>query len=456
MVCGIVTGRASLNNQGWLKLLPLPLRQRIEGRYTLQKMIANTGWIFSDRLLRMGVGLFIGVWVARYLGPEGYGLLSFAGSYVMMFSAIALFGLESLVVRELVAFPDERGAVLGTAFVIRISAGLVSLPLAVVALTLIRPDDRTTLLLVLLLSSSLVFQAVEVVDLWFQSQIATRCVAIVRMTAFSLSSLGKMICVMLGASLIAIAWATAAEALIVSCGLVLAYRLSGERLTLWSFSRERFRSLFTGAVPMLLSGIVFMIYLRIDQVMLGAMVSAQEMGHYAAAVRISEVWYFVPAAIITAVFPRIVTLKNSDPDVFNAKVQQLYNLLVFLGYVIALPATLLAPWIVQLLFGAAYQPAAPLLSVLIWAGVFANLTVIRNAHFIALDWGKALLWSTSAGAATNILLNLLFIPRWGAMGAALATCVSYWVAAHGACLCSRSLWPAAGMITRALLYPRWW
>jgi len=214
--------------------------------------------------------------------------------------------------------------------------------------------------------------------------------------------------------------------------------------------------MLSGAFPMLLSGIVFMIYLRIDQVMLGGMVSAQEMGQYAAAVRISEIWYFVPAAIITAVFPRIVTLRTSNPDVFNAKLQQLYNLLVFLGYVVALPATLLAPWIVQLLFGAAYQPAAPLLSVLIWAGVFANLTVVRNAHFIALDWGKALLWSTSAGAATNVLLNLLLIPRWGAMGAAIATCVSYWVAAHGACLCSRSLWPAAGMITRALLRPRWW
>lgn len=445
-----------MSNQSWLKLLPLALRQRIEGRYTLQKMIANTGWIFFDRLLRMGVGLFVGVWVARYLGPGGYGLLSFAGSYVMMFSAIALFGLESLVVRELVTYPDERPAVLGTAFIIRLSAGLVSIPLAVVVLMLIRPDDRTTLLLVSLLSSSLLFQAVEVIDLWFQSQIATRCVAIVRMTAFSLSSLGKMVCVMMGASLIAIAWATAAEALIVCCGLVLAYRLSGERLTSWRFSKDRFHSMLSGALPMLLSGIVFMIYLRIDQVMLGGMVSAQEMGQYAAAVRISEIWYFVPAAIITAVFPRIVTLKSSNPDVFNAKVQQLYNLLVFLGYVVALPATLLAPWIVQLLFGAAYQPAAPLLSVLIWAGVFANLTVVRNAHFIALDWGKALLWSTSAGAATNVLLNLLLIPRWGAMGAAIATCISYWVAAHGACLCSRSLWPAAGMITRALLYPRWW
>ncbi|MDD2308635.1 MAG: flippase [Desulfuromonadaceae bacterium] len=445
-----------MNNQGWLKLLPLPLRRRIEGHYTLQKMVSNTGWMFFDRLLRMGAGLFIGVWVARYLGPGGYGLLSFAGSYVMMFSAIALFGLESLVVRELVTYPDQRPAILGTAFVIRLAAGLVAVPLALGTLTLIRPDDRITLILVSLLSSSLVFQAVEVVDLWFQSQIATRCVAIVRMVSFSLSSLGKMVCVMSGASITAIAWVTATEALMVGCGLLLAYRLSGEQMTTWKFSRNRFRSMLSGAFPMLLSGIVFMVYLRIDQVMLGAMVSASELGQYAAAVRISEVWYFVPAAIITAVFPRIVTLKASNPESFNAKLQQLYNLLVFLGYLVALPATLLAPWIVQLLFGSAYQPAAPLLAVLIWAGVFANLTVVRNAHFIALDWGKAMLLCTTAGAATNVLLNLVLIPRWGAMGAAAATCISYWVAAHGACLCSRSLWPAAGMITRALVYPRWW
>lgn len=416
----------------------------------------NTLWLFSDRLVRMGVGLVVGVWIARYLGPEGYGLLSFAGSYVMLFSALALFGLEALVVRELVNDAANRAAILGTTFLIRLASGALAYLLAVVTILVLRPGDSLALLLVILLGSSLLFQASEVIDLWFQSRVASRYTVMVRVVAFLLSSAAKLACVLAGASLTAIAIATAVEALLVACGLVFVYLRKAERLSSWRWDGVRFRSLVRSAIPMVLSGVVLMIYLRIDQVMLGALASEAEVGFYAAAVRISEVWYFVPAAIVSSLFPRIVELRATDQTQFEQQLQRLYNLLAFLGYAVALPVTLLAPWLVQLLFGSAYQPSAPLLAVLIWAGLFANLTVARNAHFIALDWGRAQLWTASAGAIANILLNLLLIPHYGAMGAAVATCLSYWVAAQGACYLSPSLRPAAAMIMRSLLMPRWW
>ncbi|MDY0384090.1 flippase [Trichlorobacter sp.] len=416
----------------------------------------NTLWLFSDRLVRMGVGLVVGVWIARYLGPEGYGLLSFAGSYVMLFSALALFGLEALVVRELVNDAANRAAILGTSFLIRLASGVLAYLLAVATILVLRPGDSLALLLVALLGSSLLFQASEVVDLWFQSRVASRYTVMVRIAAFLVSSAAKLACVLAGASLTAIAIATAVEALLVACGLVFVYLRKAERLSSWRWDGVRFRSLVRSAIPMVLSGVVLMIYLRIDQVMLGALTSEAEVGFYAAAVRISEVWYFVPAAIVSSLFPRIVELRATDQAQFEQQLQRLYNLLAFLGYAVALPVTLLAPWLVQLLFGSAYQPSAPLLAVLIWAGLFANLTVARNAHFIALDWGRAQLWTASTGAIANILLNLLLIPRYGAMGAAGATCLSYWVAAQGACYLSPSLRPAAAMIMRSLLLPRWW
>lgn len=417
---------------------------------------SNTLWLMSDRLLRMFVGLLVGVWVARYLGPAGYGQLSFAGSYVMLFSALALFGLESLAVRELVMHTAERDAILGTTCLIRLVSGIASYILAVGLLPFIRPDDHLTLIMVAILGSSLVIQALDVTDLWFQSKIASHFSVISRSSAFLLSSAAKVAMVVAGASLTAITVATASEVVLAAVALVLAYRVSGEQIRSWRWSGSWFRKLLSGSVPMVLSGIVLMVYLRIDQVMLGALASQVEVGLYAAAVRISEVWYFVPAAIVSSVFPGLVQLRGGDPALFQVKLQQLYNLLAFLGYAVALPVTFLASWLVQLLFGTAYHAAAPLLAVLIWAGLFANLTVVRNAHFIALEWGKALLWSTSLGAGCNVLLNLGLIPRYGAMGAAVATCVSYWVAAHGASYTSSIMRPAAAMILRALVCPRFW
>ncbi|CAH2032039.1 flippase [Trichlorobacter ammonificans] len=441
--------------RGLPRFLPASLRNRIAPLLAAPGF-SNTLWLFGDRLLRMGVGLVVGVWVARYLGPEGYGLLSFAGSYVMLFSALALFGLESLVVRELVTRPDQREAILGTTCLIRCAAGLAAYLLALPLLLLIRPGDSAALLLTALLGSSLLFQSLEVIDLWFQSKVRSRFSVCARSVAFLLSSGAKLALVLSKASLTAIAVATAAEALLTGLGLIVAYRMAGGSLRAWRWDRGQFSRLVTGAVPMLLSGVVLMIYLRVDQVMLGALADAGQVGQYAAAVRIAELWYFVPAAIVSSVFPDLVRVREQDPVLFQDKLQRLYNLLAFLGYAVALPVTLLAPWLVRLLFGPSYQPAAPLLAVLIWAGLFANITVVRNAHFIALEWGRSLLWATTAGAAANVLLNLLLIPRYGAMGAALATCLSYWIAAHGACYAVPALRPAAAMILRALLLPRWW
>ncbi len=438
------------------KLIPATIKTRLEQLVTAPSF-GNSIWLISDRLIRMGLGLLVGVLVARYLGPDGYGQLSFAGSYVMLFSALALFGLESIVVRELVHHPEAEQAILGTTSLIRAAAGLLAYLGAIATLLVIRPGDRTALLLVALLGSSLLAQAVEVSDLWFQSRVLSRYTVLCRTSAFIISACLKVLLVLSSASLVTITAATAVEALLAAFLLVLTHaRFSEAGVLTWRWDRSWFRRLLTGSVPMVLSGVVLMVYLRIDQVMLGAMAPQAELGLYAAAVRISEVWYFVPTAIVSSVFPGLVVLRSSDPEQFEQKLQQLYNLLAFLGYAVALPVTFIAPWLVQLLFGSAYLAAAPLLSVLIWAGLFANLSVVRNAHFIALDWGRSLLWATSLGATANVLLNLLLIPRYGALGAAVATCLSYWVAAHGACYTHRRLWPAGAKILRALLFPRWW
>lgn len=360
------------------------------------------------------------------------------------------------MVRELVTHPADCGAILGTSCLIRLFTGLCSYLLALFVLLFIHPDNRLTMLLVAILGSSLLLQALDVTDLWFQSRVASRFSVISRSCAFLLSSCGKAAMVISGASLTAITIAAASEAFFAALALVLAYRISGERISHWRWDSIWFRKLLANSIPLVLSGIVLMIYLRIDQVMLGAMASPAEVGQYAAAVRISEIWYFVPAAIVSTLFPGLVLLRDSDPALFQLKLQQLYALLAFLGYAVALPVSLLSPWLVNLLFGAAYTPAGPLLAVLIWAGLFANITVVRNAHFIALEWGKPLLWCTTLGAIGNIALNLLLIPRLGAMGAALATCISYWIAAHGSCYTSATMRPTAAMILRALLLPCWW
>lgn len=443
-------------NDSWLRYLPGFAKRRLEGRHELQKVIGNTGWLFADKVVRMGLGLLVGVWVARYLGPSQFGLLNFAGSFVTLFSAVALLGLESIIVRELVRAPVNKEELLGTTFFLRLLSGGFSFAAAMLAISIIRPQEPTTHILVALSGGLLIFQAFDVIDLWFQSEVRSRYVVMAKNGAFLLSAALKVALVLAGARLVAFAAANFLEIALGAVGLIIVYRMNGEFIFRWRARSAKVRELLKESFPLLLSGIVFMVYLRVDQVMLGQMAGDREVGVYAAAVRVAEIWYFIPVAVVSSVFPNIIKARESDEGEFYRRLQRLYNLLAFMGYAVAVPVTFLAGWIIRLLFGDSYVAAGPMLAVLVWAGLFANLAVARNAFLLSMNWTRILFLMSLAGAFSNILLNIMLIPRFGGVGAALASIISYWIVAHGGCYFCRSLKRTTGMITKALVYPRFW
>ncbi|HOP40647.1 MAG TPA: flippase [Geobacteraceae bacterium] len=443
-------------NHAWIRILPKRIRNRIEQRRNLQKIISNTGWLFADKIIRMGCGLVIGVWVARYLGPTQFGLLNFAGSFVTLFSAIALLGLEGIIVRELVKNPPATAEILGTTCFLRLTAGSVAYAMALGTIFVIRPAETISHALVAIGGMGLLLQAFDTIDLWYKTRVSSKFVVLAKNGAFLVSVLAKVFLILFNASLIAFAWANLAEIVLGAIGLALVYRMTGQHIAHWRIDTILIKKLLKEGLPLVLSGIAFMVYLRVDQVMLGQMAGDREVGIYSAAVRVAEIWYFIPTAIISSVFPDIIHAREISKELFLAKLQKLYNLLAFMGYAVAVPTTFLAGWVINLLFGPSFAAAAPTLAVLVWAGVFANLGVARNAYLLATNRSRILLFAVLAGAVSNVLLNLLLIPAFGSMGAAIASCLSYWFAAHGACYLYRPLFKAANMLTRAIFYPRFW
>ena len=110
-----------------MQFLPKFIRQKLEGKSNLRKIIGNTGWLFADRFLRIIVELFIGVWIARYLGPEKFGLYSYAIAFVALFSAFSTLGLDRIVVREIVKEPTDKDEIIGTAFILKFIGGILGL-----------------------------------------------------------------------------------------------------------------------------------------------------------------------------------------------------------------------------------------------------------------------------------------------------------------------------------------
>lgn len=443
-------------NPAWMKFLPDFVRARIEGRHNLQKAISNTGWLFIANILRMSVGLLVGVWIARYLGPDRYGQLSYSVAFVLLFSSLANLGLDSIAVRNLVRDPSIRDNILGTVFVLKLIGGLIAFGAVLTAIHLFRPADSLTHWLVGITAAGMIFQAFDAIDYWFQSQVRSKYTVAARNAALLLISAVRIVLVVIQAPLIAFAWAGLAEIALGSLGLITAYRLKGQHLRAWRASLEFAKKLLKDSWPLVFSGIVSMIYLRIDQVMLGEMVNSSEVGIYSVAVRLAEVWYFIPMAIQASAYPSIVEAKAVSEELFYARLQKLYNIMVFVTYTVALPVTFLAGWMVEFLFGHEYSRASSMLAVLVWAGLFTSLGVARSTFLMSMNWTKVHFLTVFLGSVINVSLNFLLIPRYGGMGAVIASCAAYWFAAHGSCFVYRPLHKTGHMLTKAIVYPRIW
>ncbi len=391
-----------------------------------------------DKIVRLGLGLLVGVWLARYLGPDQFGQFSYAVAFVGLFGALASLGLNGIVVRDIVRSPETADTTLGTAFVLQGFGALISVTLIIGAINLLRPDDTLTKTMVAVLGLSLIFKLTEVVKYWFESQVQSRYPILVENGTFAIFATVKIVMILQQAPLLAFVWMVLAESVVVAIALLALYSHRRGSLTALTPSLSRAKSLLIDCWPLAFSSLAVSIYLRVDQIMLAEMVGVHEVGIYSAAVRLSELWYFVPMIIVASVFPSIVSTRNDNPLLYEDRLQQLYDFLVILSLAIAIPVTIFADTIVAVLFGVAYVDAGSILSINIWAGVFVFLGTACGAYTNSENLARYSLLQTTCGMLANIALNLALIPQWGAKGAAVATLVSYAAATFAVLAFSRT------------------
>ena len=395
-----------------------------------RKYFANTSWLFLGRFFQMGIAFIVGVWVVRYLGPAKFGLLSFARSYAGLFMAIATLGLDGIVIRELVKDESKRDVLLGTSFILKLVGAVIALFL-IISTIYFTSANSLTRLLVIIVSASLIFQAFNVIDLYFQSKVISKFSVAAQMISASLSALLKIYLILSKESVIYFAATGIFDMFTIGAGYVYFYVKSNHlSLGKWRFDWHYAKSLLKDSWPLLFSGIAVGIYMKIDQVMIKYMLDNRAVGLYSAAVKLCEVWYFIPVLISSSLFPAIINAKKVSEELYYKRLQRLYDLMVWMAIAIALPMTFLSGWIVNILYGTAYSGAGKVLMIYIWAGVFVSLGIVKGKWQINENLTKFHLYGALAGALTNIFLNWIFIPWIGNQGAAMATLISQCVSAY--------------------------
>jgi O-antigen/teichoic acid export membrane protein len=384
------------------------------------KYLINSSWLALERVFRMMVAVVVGVWVARYLGPETFGLLNYAQSLLVLITAVAGLGLDSIVGRALVKDPSKRNEILGTAFILKLTGGLFSIILLVGIINVLAVDGYTQII-IYIISSAVLLQSFNVIDLHFQSITASKYVVFANFIASFFSSLVKILLITMNASLEAFAFTAILDQFLIVVGVAYYYQKQNTSLFKWSFNRSLAISYLKVSWPLVLSGISISIGMRVDQVMIKSMLDVEHVGLYAVGVKLAEVFNFIPMVIAQSFFPKVMemNLKN-DSTKLTLLIRYIFYPLVFL----ALAVNISSFFAVKILYGEAYYASEHVVDILIWCVPMTFLNIITNTILVKIGDNVSVLTRQVCVTVGNFLLNLLLIPRYGIIGAACATLIA--------------------------------
>ena len=402
-------------------LTPEAAARFIRGRPMLQRLLGNGVWRVGDNVLRMGLGVLVNAYTARYLHPSGFGLISFGAAMATLVTAIAQFGMQTVVCRELIRRPQERSVILGSALVLRLVTGAVSIVLAMGATALLRPGDHRAVLIVLIVSAVALPRAWDVVDYDYQSRIQAGSVVIARNAGFIVFAILRVVLVLAHAPLEAFAFAIAGEQVLATLLLIGVWRRDGLTVGVLSARRAELRYLVVTTWPLVIAGLSMVIYMRIDQLMLASMMGDAGVGLFSAAIKISEALYFIPAAAAATVAPAMTAAHRRGRAEYERQLLRVMRFLVRLALVVAAVVAIFSRPIILALYGPAYAPAIPVLAIHAWIYVLMTLNSVGNQWLLDEGHFHSNMYQTIGGAAVNIGLNLVLIPSYGIVGAAIAS-----------------------------------
>lgn len=407
----------------WAQLLPQILRKHLHGRTNLIAIIENSGWLIFDKLVRMGLGLAVSAWVARYLGPAQYGELAYALAFVALFQAVATFGLDGIVVRDIARDKTLAGEILGSAFFLRLSIGVLCWISAIVAIAIVDGLESRSILLLALAGGTLIFQAGDTVDLWFQSQSQSRRTVVPKLFAYIFSNGIKACLILSDAPLWSFAAVISIEASFAAFGMFISYRVFPSP-SAWSQSARMVRQLIKEGWPFMLSGISIMVYMRIDQIMIKEMLGEHELGVYSAIQPLATIWQFIPMVLMSSLAPFVAKKKIQGEIVYWETLRQVFRGFSLLGWVICIPIALLSNHIVYFLYGSQYEMGGAVLMIYVFTNVFINLGVAQSLW--VLNESKSYLWFMKVvlGALSSVAFNYYLIPSYGIVGAAWSAVIS--------------------------------
>lgn len=387
------------------------------------RFVKNVSWLLFGRIFQMAVQFILSVVTARYLGPSGFGTINYVASYIAFFTSFILFGLNGVIVHELVQNRDKEGDILGTAIRIRLIASIISVIIFFVVIGFAEGYDSGFFVIALLMSLQLPFTALDTIGYWYQSNLLSKYTVIIQSTAFVFVAAYEIFILATHKSITWFACSSTLNVILVSILYYYSYhKQSKQKLR---FSRAIAKRMLKACLPFMLANFMVQIYAQTDKIMIRALLgSVDGVGIYSICVTISGIIGVVVGALIDSSRPIIMELKTKGDSHYVLRFTQLATTVVWLAFFYSLIITLFSSQIIHILYGDAYLSGVTCLRIVVWYTAFSYLGGLRSIWLICENKNKYVFWLSAMGALTNIVLNFLLIPRFGIEGAAFATLVT--------------------------------
>lgn len=391
----------------------------------------NISWMMGEKVLSLLISFGVSIFLARNLGPEQFGVYSYALSVSTLFAVLAQFGLYGIVVRDLSKNIEKSGEIIASTICIKVVGVVIALILYFTYLITFESNDPAEFYALIAMMGVIVFTPFDGLDYWFQSQVKYRPVMISRTTSILLGSGLKIIVVLLGFSLTWVAISHSFTLFVFSVLILIFYlRASNGYGYSYRVNVKKVKGYLSEGFLVYLGTFFAVIYMKVDQVMLRWLSDSESVGIYSVAAQLSEAWYFIPAAIVATIFPKLVLLRDESLIKFNKSFQSVLNLLFVFALLVAIFTTIFSGYLIDNLYGHEYSQSAIVLNIHIWAGLFIFMRTAFSRWIIIEKLYVFSLLTQGMGALVNIILNFIFIPKYGVEGAAYSTLISYAVASY--------------------------
>lgn len=388
----------------------------------MNKITKNVFWIVGCKIIKMVLTLVVTMITARYLGPANYGLISYASGLVAFALPIMKLGIDAIMVYEFVQFPNESGKIIGTAIVMNFFSAIICLLGITVFVNVVNAGEKDTIIVCFLYSLILIFQAFEMIQYWFQAKLLSKYSSIIMVVSYFVLSLVQILILLLKLNIYIFAISYSIEYIIINILLLLIYKKINNSSI--KFSMSICKRLFSKGKYYIVSSMMVTIFAQTDKIMLKLMNNNDAVGYYSAGVTCAGMISFVFAAIIDSMRSTIFESKKISKEKFETKMIILYSIIIYGSAIVSIVICLFAPIIVNILYGKQFDQSISVLRIIVWYTTFSYLGTIRNIWILSENKQKYLWIINLAGALLNIIINLIMIPLWGIIGAAIASLIT--------------------------------